>query len=198
MSLISPHWLAMRPTLVFYCDTVYQRQTTLLLSASKQVNFSSRPNLKFLRFLLFLNLSEHPPPFKTKSTIVSPDKIPFSTGDQMPSKHWHKPKQWIIYLRKNNLNIFQTLHNLLNESKISLVFKRFHVENFVWIRGVETFILNFSIRVFIRTRVPRVCLGHTKESQIISIFPLSRAREYRLLRRLNARANHCHWEYFDL
>ena len=49
MSLISPHWLTMRPTLVFYCDnhTVYQRRTILLVSASKRVNFSSRPNLKF-------------------------------------------------------------------------------------------------------------------------------------------------------
>jgi hypothetical protein len=86
MSLISPHWLAMRPTFVFYCDTVYQRRTTLLASASKRVNFSSRPNLNFLRFLLFLmvdisaNILPPPPPFKMKSTIVILTKYSFQRG----------------------------------------------------------------------------------------------------------------------
>jgi hypothetical protein len=46
-------------------------------------------------------------------------------------------------------------------SKIVLVFKRFHVESFVWIRHrVEIFILNFSkYRVFTRTHAPHVCLA---------------------------------------
>jgi hypothetical protein len=46
-------------------------------------------------------------------------------------------------------------------SKIVLVFKRFHVESFVWIRHrVEIFILNFlKYRVFTRTHAPRAYLA---------------------------------------
>jgi hypothetical protein len=40
-------------------------------------------------------------------------------------------------------------------------------------------------------------LGPYKENQIISIFPFSRAREYRLLRRLNARCRMFCFDEFD-
>ena len=116
-----------------YCDTVYQRRTTLLVSGSKRVNFSSRPNLKFLRFLLFLivDISANiPPPLKTKSTIVILTKYLFQRGVKcLQNTDTNRNNESYIYGK--NLNIFQTLHNLLNESKISLVFKRFHVESFV-------------------------------------------------------------------
>jgi hypothetical protein len=81
------------------------------------------------------------------------------------------------------MNIFLTLQNLLrvNVSKILLLFKRFRVESFVWIRHrVEIFILNFSkYRVFTRTHAPGVCLAISQYIARCTCKP-------------------CHWEYFDL
>jgi hypothetical protein len=107
MSLISPHWLAMRPTLVFYCDTVYQRRTTLLVSASKRVNFSSGPNLKFLRFLLFLIVD-----ISAKSTIAILTKYPFQRGVKcLQNTDTNRNNELYIYEKK--------LEYLLNSSQFA-------------------------------------------------------------------------------
>jgi hypothetical protein len=84
----------------------------------------------------------------------------------MPSKHYTNRNNHIFTHRLANdskfhiekiLNISWTLRNSqqVNRSEILLVFERFRVQNFVWIRRVEIFILNFSRwRVFnTRTRV---------------------------------------------
>jgi hypothetical protein len=80
----------MHPTLAF---TVYQRQTLLLVSgstASRWINFSSRPNTKFYILTIFIvsnckYLSEHLPPLKRKALLYS--------GGSNSVKTLHKPKQ---------------------------------------------------------------------------------------------------------
>jgi hypothetical protein len=104
-----------------------------------------------------------PPPPHLLNIIFNyhwnPHKITIRTGGQVPSEHYTNRNNHIFtqclakdskFHIQNSSHLFHISWTLRNSQQVNLsetllVFKRFRVQNFFWIRRVDIFILNFSV-----------------------------------------------------